>query len=335
MTQSYNTSSIKSSNKKAKNSEKEFLDNNQIEINEDIGGYFRLIPAHIFDDPELLDKERLLYGLLMGLCKKFGFSWATNKFLAKELHVTPRQIPKYLKRLSDRKLVFIEILHNFERKIWVAETYHMRDRIQKVYRNEPEFNQRFDRYDLEVMGGMTWRSCISNRYSNRVIKKDNTERKPRESKDTPPSSAIIFLKIGENTGITEEEFNKLSLELGEKSLMETIVSMRNWVSEPGTKREFRQKNLPKKIKDWNRRFQRAPKIEKERSEAEENKRKFEKTKNNNLKLIDKVLCIKEWKNKLKIFGNNVSIDNENRDLYNLADPGLERFLENILAKRLE
>lgn len=232
MSQKYNTQAIKStSEKKSLTKKLNFCEydpeqdgihhESRRTFHEDTGSYYRMIPGHIFDDPSLLDKEKLLYGLLMGLCKKNGYSWATNRFLAKQLHVTPRQIPRYLSKLVDSGVVFVEILNKFERKIYVSETFHIRDRLNKIYNNESKLNQRFDRYDTDVMGGMTWMSCKSNK--DRVVYKEVVKKVPDKKPDKPkpvptisPSATSSRISPPATTSVSQNKKTKPQKGLTEK-----------------------------------------------------------------------------------------------------------------------
>ncbi len=165
----------------------------------------------------------------------------------------------------------------------------------------------------------------------RNILRNNT--KKSEPPKTPPSSAIIFsVKIGE-VGITEEEYKQLSLDLGETSLIETIESMKTWISEPGTKRKFKQKDLCKKIRKWHELYQRKPKVQIERDIEKENKEKIDKIKANNIYLFTEYTKNPFWAKKLTIHSTYILVEiNGKRWHHDLHHPGLEKFLEKILAK---
>lgn len=81
--------------------------------------YYVVIPTHLFDDDRLPWKIKRLYGLIVSLCKKEGFCWAENSFLAEEIKTSTRTIQRYLKKLVEMDMISCPVDDNYKRKIWL------------------------------------------------------------------------------------------------------------------------------------------------------------------------------------------------------------------------
>ena len=76
------------------------------------------IPLSIKNDTKLSSNAKLLYGDIQLLCYKNGYCFATNKFLAENLNVTPRTIIRLLNELERENYIIIEYNRNI-RKIFL------------------------------------------------------------------------------------------------------------------------------------------------------------------------------------------------------------------------
>lgn len=136
--------------------------------------YYTCVPTFITTRLDLNDAEKIFLTILYGLMSKYGFCWASNKYLARVTNKTPRQIPRYLAKLKSLNMVIVEIENKFERKIWLPETWARREELVKVFEHDQkcnlEFNQRFDRYDNGDNGGMTL--VPSKEDKNNIYKKE-------------------------------------------------------------------------------------------------------------------------------------------------------------------
>lgn len=69
---------------------------------------FAILPVSILES-DMSANAKLLYAEVMALSKKSGVCYATNEYLAKRLHLSPRTIPSLLKELKGCGLLIINI----------------------------------------------------------------------------------------------------------------------------------------------------------------------------------------------------------------------------------
>ena len=79
---------------------------------EEIQSYYVVIPTIIFEDENLKDSSKLLYGLISTLINKNGYCYAGNEYLANKRKTTPQNISRLLKELEERKYIIIEYLRD-------------------------------------------------------------------------------------------------------------------------------------------------------------------------------------------------------------------------------
>lgn len=224
-------------------------------------GYYRVIPSHIADDPNLKASHRDTFSLISAVLGKEGYCNYENWEFAEALHVSLRSFKRYLAHLQKQGLIIIEIRNVYYRKIWTSETWAQRERLSKIYspgQKWPTPGQKWPDFDN------------SNKIS---LKKDNTEKiplpKPPPKKaakpTTAPSSPIIplfsyswknkttgdFEKI--ENGITQKEMEKL-LEIGlkETEIRQICNEMAAWAEKSNGTIRFKNANVYKKILDWKR-----------------------------------------------------------------------------------
>ena len=149
--------------------------------------YYTTIPTYITTRNDLSDGTKIFYGTVQSLCGKYGFCWASNQTLAKISHKTTRQVQRYIEKLKHVGLLFVEIEYKNERKIWTKETWPNRDELKKSFDQDLAFNQRFDRYDMDVMGGTTWMS--PNKYNDINISKEKVGKKGGMGENNQPRQA--------------------------------------------------------------------------------------------------------------------------------------------------
>ena len=70
---------------------------------------FAIIPLVILENKTLSANSKLLYAEIIALSKKTGNCYATNKYLAQRLGLSPRTIPSLLKELDGSGLVAVSI----------------------------------------------------------------------------------------------------------------------------------------------------------------------------------------------------------------------------------
>lgn len=84
--------------------------------------YFNLVPNHV----ELmhdLGEARFLYGHILSLSSQYGHCFAFNSFFSKIMNRDERTIRRYLKQLSDKKLIVISKSPTGSRIITAIDTF--------------------------------------------------------------------------------------------------------------------------------------------------------------------------------------------------------------------
>jgi len=71
--------------------------------------YYVVIPTYFWDNEELPWKIKKLYGRIVSLCKKEGYCFASNSYLASEIKTSERTIRRYLSKLKELKMIECEL----------------------------------------------------------------------------------------------------------------------------------------------------------------------------------------------------------------------------------
>lgn len=150
--------------------------------------YYTTIPTYITTRDDLTGDEKIFYATILSLCCKYGFCWASNKFLALIAHKSISQIHRYLRKLIKLGFLIVEMEHINERKIWTKETWPHREDLKKSFNQDFEFNQRFYGCVMDDTGGVS--SMTPNKDNDISIhkeKEDRTRQKPSASPTVPLS----------------------------------------------------------------------------------------------------------------------------------------------------
>jgi len=85
--------------------------------------YFVIIPGNIMYDKRLPTKAKLLYGIITSLCRREGFCWATNEYLAKPFEAHKTTVSKWIAALEKYKHIktMIDKLGNRKIILSIAE----------------------------------------------------------------------------------------------------------------------------------------------------------------------------------------------------------------------
>lgn len=86
--------------------------------------YYSVIPGYVDDCKTIEPNAKRLYGELTRLSHQYGYSWATNDYLAQRFEVDKRTIARWLKSLKEHKFIFIETeVHRIQRqrRIWISK----------------------------------------------------------------------------------------------------------------------------------------------------------------------------------------------------------------------
>ena len=70
---------------------------------------YSVIPTLILEDEGLNSNEKLLYATISSLSNKYGYCFATNKYLAKKLGTAESSLRRWLKTLIDKGYIFAEM----------------------------------------------------------------------------------------------------------------------------------------------------------------------------------------------------------------------------------
>lgn len=175
--------------------------------------YYTTIPTYITTRDDLTGDEKIFYATVVSLCCKYGFCWASNKYLAMHAHKSVSQIHRYIRKLIKLGFLMVEIEYKNERKIWTRETWPHRGELKKSFNQDFEFNQRFYGYVMDDRGGVS--SMTPNKEKNINIHKNKED----EAKKKPPPPASVPPSFNKKTkeqhfGLTDEERKKLQDRLG-------------------------------------------------------------------------------------------------------------------------
>jgi len=153
---------------------------------------------------------------------KYGFCWASNKYLSEMTGTKTRMVQYNLAKLKKEKYLVVEVEYNNDRKIWTPGTWAYREKYMQIYGEEiincksrEEFNQRFTTYAMDCRGGM---QCIAP-YNAYIRQQRHKEAAPpgdppspdipknQEKPTTLPDGTIQLAKTF-FTGVVPSENNK-------------------------------------------------------------------------------------------------------------------------------
>ena len=77
------------------------------------------IPVDIITNTNLSNGAKILYGYLISLSKKEGYSYANNDYLKNELKVSKRTITKLIKELKNENVIVATNEHG-KRKLYIS-----------------------------------------------------------------------------------------------------------------------------------------------------------------------------------------------------------------------
>ena len=94
--------------------------------NENLIGYYSVIPATILYNKELKANEKLLYAIINSLINKEWYCFATNEYLAKKLGVHRKTVSNWITHLEEKKFIIREVIkdenqHVAKRKIYLND----------------------------------------------------------------------------------------------------------------------------------------------------------------------------------------------------------------------
>lgn len=107
-----------------KKSSKELIEEAEAEILQPRHAFDIVIPGEIRWRQDISKACQWLYALIRNLCRREGYCWATNEYLALEMGVKARCIQEYVRQLEEAGVIEREII-NFgmknRRRIWISK----------------------------------------------------------------------------------------------------------------------------------------------------------------------------------------------------------------------
>lgn len=183
--------------------------------------YFLIIPAPIFNDEELSDKEKLLTGLINSLLNDEGYCYASNEYLAKKMNTTTQNISRLLGNLNKKGHIEFQYIRNGtvvkNRKIF--PTLPLTKMLIAINKND---NGTVNKNVKER------KKDISNK-TNIYIKKENIKRK----------------KYGKFKRIllTDEEYKRLNEEFKDNFIDKQIKYLDEYIQSNNNKNKYKDFNL--------------------------------------------------------------------------------------------
>lgn len=134
-------------------------------------GYDMIVPGSVMNDSRIPPAVKFCYGTIRRLCRKEGFCWASNSYLAKENRTTGRTIQRWIKLLE--KTGHISVQHDPSnanmRRIRLSEG--MTPMSTGTTPETPPRTSKVSGHDTSDAGGMT---PVSPKYSNLKNKRTST-----------------------------------------------------------------------------------------------------------------------------------------------------------------
>ena len=84
---------------------------------------FLTIPMAIIEDERLNNAQMILYGFLWSLVQKEGYCWATNKYLADKLRLTPSTVARHLGTLEECGHIRREVYRDENNRVITRKIY--------------------------------------------------------------------------------------------------------------------------------------------------------------------------------------------------------------------
>jgi DNA-binding PadR family transcriptional regulator len=103
------------------------------------GAYFLIIPSSVDDNPDIPDQVTLLFGLLVGLSDRHGYSFASNATLARLRGVSVSTVKRWLALLREHGYITVEIAPNSMRRIYptITPTPRQKQRVAEIKASQP------------------------------------------------------------------------------------------------------------------------------------------------------------------------------------------------------
>lgn len=103
--------------------------------NEEHKTRYRVPMRQLLEDSDISKGMVLLYGIIVSLCKKEGYCWASNHWLGKQCHVNKATISKWISILVHKNYVYITLIYR-------TNTKEIQKRKIFMQNNPPTMNDR-------------------------------------------------------------------------------------------------------------------------------------------------------------------------------------------------
>lgn len=172
--------------------------------------YLAVIPYAVLSDKDLQPNAKLFYGCLVGLAKREGYCWASDKQLAEMFGVREREIHRWLSRLEEKGFIFRETenLPHKENEVFFWE------KRRKIHISEAFSNKSYD----TVKNDST--EHVKNDMSIEHVKNDSTNSKSINKEIKRERKAF-----GSHVEFSDQEYETWKEKLGEPVLTEMIQAI--------------------------------------------------------------------------------------------------------------
>ncbi|MHC5250411.1 helix-turn-helix domain-containing protein [Enterococcus sp. LJL90] len=135
--------------------------------------YFAVIPASVRYDTELKANAKLLYGEITALSNEKGYCWAGNQYFAELYGVSTRSITNWVRCLSDKGYIRVEIIYKnntkeieqrriFIREVWKETSTPSRKKLpapmEENFADNNTFNNTINNYIYKDDFELIWKS---------------------------------------------------------------------------------------------------------------------------------------------------------------------------------
>jgi len=171
--------------------------------------FYYTIPSALLEDTPTL-KIGYLYAIIVSLCKKEGYCWASNDFLAKKMKVGISSVKNYMNYLIENKWIWrnIDQAKGNERKIFIREPS-----------NEGGQPAGWPRSASPIPEGLASPLAISTKSTS--IKK---EYKKKRVAATP----VNFIQVREKVKLTQNQIETLKSKHSEEAIEWIYDKLNHW-----------------------------------------------------------------------------------------------------------
>ncbi len=199
------------------------------------------IPAILVDDKNLSDRQFRLMIHLIGLARKEGYCYASDKYLAEKMGISLSQIKREIRELEKNEYITRNTDRSKmipSRSIYVTPAFS-----KKPYEGSPmSLSKGHPRPYRRATGEL--HNILS---SNNIIKKKERERK-KVVATAPPSPLISFGEF-KKIKLTQRDYDSLQKSIGKEELDKTIRDADEWLAASGKTK----KNYKAFLQSWIRR----------------------------------------------------------------------------------